>query len=245
MVNSGDAEAAEQWLSGATDDQIAWVNDCGNTLTAATIQRLLDGYEPYIEAMRTDPTPEIEHLFERYNAFRILCAIRHSSRGVEWLKQQITAEFRRKVAHPKDSNERAAWFPGRPVLILRNDYGLRLFNGDIGLTLFDETGELRVYFPDQEGRFRAIPPVRLPEHETAFAMTVHKSQGSEFDRIALVLPAKPLPVVTRELLYTGITRARKQALLVGGTDILKAGIALPTRRYSGLIDRLEGPRTGV
>ncbi len=245
LINRGDAESAEEWLTQAADDQITWVNDNGNALTPPTLERLMRGYANYLQAMQSEPLPDIGRLFDRYNEFRILCAIRESSRGVEWLNQQMTNAFRRRLAHPMDRNERTAWFPGRPVLILRNDYALRLFNGDIGLALLDASGDLRVYFPDDQGQFRAIPPVRLPEHETAFAMTVHKSQGSEFDAIALVLPAKPLPVVTRELVYTGITRARKQVLLVGGTAVLNAGISSPTRRHSGLIARLESTRNGV
>jgi exodeoxyribonuclease V alpha subunit len=238
MVNRGEAEAAEQWLSRTDDDQITWLNDCGNSLSPTTLARMMAGYANYLAALQDATPTDVQALFDRYNAFRILCAIRESSRGVEWLNGEVTREFRRRLSHPMDRSERADWFPGRPVLILRNDYALRLFNGDIGLTLVDESGELRVYFPDGEGVFRAIPPVRLPEHESAFAMTVHKSQGSEFDAIALVLPHKPLPVVTRELIYTGITRARAQVLLVGGADSLKAGIASPTKRHSGLIARL-------
>jgi exodeoxyribonuclease V alpha subunit len=183
--------------------------------------------------------PDPRAVFDAFNRFQVLCAIRESSRGVEALNRQLSAEFRRRLAHRFDLSERSEWFPGRPVLILRNDYTLRLFNGDIGITLADPDGQLSVYFPDADDAFRAIPAVRLPQHETAFAMTVHKSQGSEFDGIALVLPGKPLPVVTRELLYTGITRAKQCVQLITGTDVLKAGIASPTRRHSGLIARLE------
>jgi exodeoxyribonuclease V alpha subunit len=239
LVNRGEADATGQWLTRNDDDQITWVNDCGNTLAPTTLERLMEGYANYLDGLQTARPTDVSGLFDRYNAFRILCAIRGSSRGVEFLNREVTREFRRRLSHPMDRSERAVWFPGRPVLILRNDYALQLFNGDIGLTLVDESGELRVYFPEGEGGFRAIPPVRLPEHESAFAMTVHKSQGSEFDAIAVVLPHLPLPVVTRELIYTGITRARRQVMLVGGIDVLGAGVTSPTRRHSGLIARLD------
>jgi exodeoxyribonuclease V alpha subunit len=97
-----------------------------------------------------------------------------------------------------------------------------------------------VHFPDAgaPGGFRAIAPVRMPRHETAFAMTVHKSQGSEFDRVLVVLPEQRSRVLTRELLYTGITRARSRVTLVAGAPVLEATIAAATQRSSGLLARL-------
>jgi exodeoxyribonuclease V alpha subunit len=99
-----------------------------------------------------------------------------------------------------------------------------------------------VYFPDSNGGFRAVAPLRLPEHETAFATTVHKAQGSEFDRVLLLLPAKPIRVVTRELLYTAVTRSRSGVAIVGGADVVEKAIVSPTRRYSGLVARLAEAR---
>ena len=96
-------------------------------------------------------------------------------------------------------------------MITRNDYNLKLFNGDIGIILPDaDSGEPRAFFPGPDNTVRKFLPLRLPEHETAYALTVHKSQGSEFDRVLLVLPDRESPVLSRELLYTGITRARKE-----------------------------------
>jgi exodeoxyribonuclease V alpha subunit len=134
---------------------------------------------------------------------------------------------------------RSEWYPGRPVMVLRNDYVLKLFNGDTGLVLPDGSETLMVWFPDNDGGFRAISPVRLPVHETAFATTVHKAQGSEFRDVLLMLPAKQSRVVTRELLYTAVTRARARATIVCGDEVLKSAILSPTRTYSGLNDRLR------
>ncbi|MBC7939248.1 MAG: ATP-binding domain-containing protein, partial [Chitinophagaceae bacterium] len=138
------------------------------------------------------------------------------------------------------------WFVGRPVMVLRNDPVLRLFNGDIGITLpapgggdGEGGGALAVYFPDGESGLRALAPVRLPEHQTAFAMTVHKAQGSEFDEVLVVLPAKAGRVLTRELLYTAITRARKRVTLSGPAEVVTTAIGSPTRRDSGLLARLR------
>ncbi len=124
-------------------------------------------------------------------------------------------------------------------MVLRNDYVLKLFNGDVGIVLPDATGALMVFFPGSDGGFRAVAPLRLPEHETAFATTVHKAQGSEFDRVLLLLPAKPNRVVTRELLYTAVTRSRSGVAIVGGAEVIEKAIASPTRRYSGLVARLK------
>ena len=123
--------------------------------------------------------------------------------------------------------------------MLANDYLLGLFNGDIGLCLPDEAGALRVFFPAADGGFRAIAPLRLPAHDTAFALTVHKSQGSEFEEVVLVLPARPLRVLTRELLYTGVTRAAQKVTVAGAAEVFVAGCAARTVRASGLRDRMR------
>jgi exodeoxyribonuclease V alpha subunit len=123
-------------------------------------------------------------------------------------------------------------------MVLRNDPALQLFNGDVGLTLPDAQGRLHVHFPGPDGGLRAVSPARLPPHETAFAITIHKSQGSEFDRVLVMLPAQAHRVLTRELLYTAVTRARTGVVLAGGAEALAAAIATPTRRRSGLPARL-------
>jgi len=132
------------------------------------------------------------------------------------------------------------WTPGRPVLILRNDYNLRLFNGDVGIVLpYVGAGlEYRVFFRGPEGTFRALHPARLPEHETVFAMTVHKSQGSEFDKVLLVLPDRDSQVLTRELIYTAVTRARKGVSIHGSEAVLRSALSRSTERLSGLSDTL-------
>ena len=123
-------------------------------------------------------------------------------------------------------------------MITRNDSALGLFNGDIGITLRDEEGQLRVFFPLPDGSVKAIQPSRLPSHETAWVMTVHKSQGSEFDHTALVMPTQFLPVLTRELVYTAITRARSQLTLYSDRAIFDRAVQLQTQRRSGLVERL-------
>ena len=178
------------------------------------------------------------NLIEAFGRFRVLCAERDGPRGVDGINRVVSRHFRQSLDHPLDAGVHSEWYPGRPVMVLRNDYMLKLFNGDTGLALPDESGTLMVYFPDSAGGFKAVSPVRLPAHETAFATTVHKAQGSEFRQVLLMLPAKPTRVVTRELLYTAVTRAREGVTIVCGDDVLQKAITSPTRRYSGLIDRM-------
>jgi exodeoxyribonuclease V alpha subunit len=124
-------------------------------------------------------------------------------------------------------------------MVTRNDYHLGRFNGDIGITLaaVDNPGALCVYFAGHEGPSETIP-ARLPSVETAFAMTVHRSQGSEFDNVAVVLPPKPSPVVTRELIYTACTRARRGLTIIGPESVFCHAMENPTKRASGLRDRV-------
>ena len=133
----------------------------------------------------------------------------------------------------------ADWFAGRPVMITENDYGLGLYNGDIGIAL-DRGQGLRVWFLMPDGSVKSVQPSRLPEHETAWAMTVHKSQGSEFNHAALILPARSVPLVTRELVYTAITRAKRRLSLYADEQVLSQAIVTRTERRSGLAEIFAG-----
>jgi len=175
----------------------------------------------------TDPVPALQAL-ER---FRILSALREGPYGV----RQINRIVERSLASEGLIQPNGPWYAGRPILVVRNDYEIQLFNGDVGIILpKDGSGELHACFPDAGGGVRSIHPMRLPEHETAFAMTVHKSQGSEFDHVLLILGDRPSPVLTRELLYTGITRARSFVDLWGTEAVLRVAISRRIQRSSGL-----------
>jgi exodeoxyribonuclease V alpha subunit len=128
------------------------------------------------------------------------------------------------------------------VLITANDPSTQLFNGDIGVTL-RVNGVVGVHFLQSDGQVRSLPPSRLPAYETAWAMTIHKSQGSEFDMVVLVLPEQDSPLLTRELLYTGVTRARQRVVLLGEAPPLRRGVERSVVRSSGLVDRLLDPLT--
>src|SRR5690554_2959468 len=181
-----------------------------------------------------------------HGQFQLLCALRRSPWGVEGLNERIRAALE-KEGLIDSGDGRRLWYPGRPVLVTRNDYGLGLMNGDIGITLAlpQPSGEgnahqgpaLRVAFPagDGSGRIKWVLPSRLQAVETVFAMTVHKSQGSEFTHTALLLPDTPNPILTRELVYTGITRARHWLTLVEtGRGQLLDAVERRVMRVSGL-----------
>ncbi|TCW86841.1 exodeoxyribonuclease V subunit alpha [Burkholderia sp. SRS-46] len=214
--------------------------DAGDMLATPTIERLAQRFSAYLDALRdalADAAPEPLPLFDALNRFRILCATRGGSRGAEHVNALVAAHVRRAARVPLAVG--AHWFTGRPVMVTRNDYALGLFNGDIGIALPDAQGVLRVWFRRADGTARAVSPAALPPHETAFALTVHKSQGSEFDEAALVLPATFGRVLTRELVYTAVTRARTRVQVIGGRRVLAQAIATRTQRDSGLSARID------
>jgi exodeoxyribonuclease V alpha subunit len=199
-------------------------------LSRALGRIVLDGYGDYMAA---GPPAAI---FERFNRFRVLCALREGPYSVDILNATVEAI----LARAGRLRPGRLWYEGRPVMVTRNDYGLRLFNGDVGIALADPEsgGALRIFFPAPDGAMRKFEPYRLPEHETVFAMTIHKSQGTEFDRVLLVLPEGDARVLARELLYTGATRARKRVDLWAGQEALQAALSRRIERVSGLRDAL-------
>jgi len=267
-VNSGQASAALAWLRRGDDASVQWLDDGAAQPAPATWQQIEQGYAPFLHAVQqqladraaapSQPTAgsqaasadsdAIAALMRRFDQFRVLCAVREGARGQQAVNEQLARLARQRLqdAGLDHSAASSPWFAGRPVMVLRNDPVLRLFNGDIGLTWPDAQGQLMVWFADSAGAdaagkpgLRAVAPVRLPSHQTAYAMTVHKSQGSEFDAVLLLLPARLSRVLSRELLYTGLTRARQRVLLAGAADVLAGAINQPTQRHTGLLARLS------
>ena len=223
------------------DGSVRWLDDGAATPGQATVDRMLQGYGPYLEAVRRDPQ-DASAITEAFGKFRVLCAVHEGPRGVVSLNERVARHAREALAaipQAQRTDPRDPWYLGRPVMVLRNDHVLKLFNGDIGISLPNDQGELMVYFADAAGGLRAVAPVRLPVHQTAFAMTVHKSQGSEFDQVLVLLPAQRSRVVSRELLYTAVTRARHRVSICASAEVLTAAIQSPTRRQAGLLDRLR------
>lgn len=204
-------------------------------LTPQVYQQLIDqvveGYTEYLGLIVQGAAPQA--ILACFNRLQLLCALREGPYGVSGLNEMI----RKTLAQRGWLKAEGVWYSGRPVMITRNDAALELYNGDVGVALPDAEGRLQVWF-EQGGRMRPVLPSRLPEHETVFAMTVHKSQGSEFERVYLLLPAEVSPVITRELLYTGITRAKTSLWLSGGKRVLSYALAQATERRGGLAEKL-------
>jgi exodeoxyribonuclease V alpha subunit len=227
-TNAGDTAAAFDVLAAGGD--VDWQTLSTDALAGAIeaeARACLAGYrgtaDP-VEAMR------------RFSGLRLLCAVRESPWGVTALNAQVERALARLgVLAPADGH-----YPGRPILVTQNDYSVRLFNGDVGLVLPDPAagGALRAFFVQPGGAVRRVLPGRLPPHETCFAMTVHKSQGSEFDRVLVVLPERDSRVLTRELVYTAVTRAKQSVAIWSPQDVLATAIGRRVERSSGLRDAL-------
>ena len=278
LVNTGDAAAvARIWTHGhadlallvcsATDDasfKALVIDGYGGASDASASAQLFGangelgrpryGYRHYLETMRTQQpdrydAPEAFDVWARavlkaHGEFQLLCALRRGPWGVEGLNKRIA----RLLQEDGLIAMRGEWYPGRPVLVTRNDYELGLMNGDIGITLevpgtTDENPVLRVAFPaaDGTGGIKWVLPSRLQAVETVLALTVHKSQGSEFMHAALVLPDTFSPILSRELVYTGITRARAFLTLAipQGKPVLEQAVCAKVQRASGLMAGFE------
>ncbi|OIP17965.1 MAG: exodeoxyribonuclease V subunit alpha [Comamonadaceae bacterium CG2_30_59_20] len=236
-VNAGDSAGAAKlwqqaplWQLDATGSvtrlRPAQAND---TRLKALVQHGWQAWLEQLAPLKNSPCSDAQALaaLQTFASFQVLCAVRDGPWGVNSLNQRIAASL--------GLND-AGWYAGRPVMVTRNDYALKLMNGDVGLCLNHAKG-LRVAFADGQGGMRWVLPARLDAVETVFAMTVHKSQGSEFDHVALVLPDRPVAVLTRELLYTGMTRAKTRlTLVVPQAQVLWRAVAVQVLRTGGLTD---------
>lgn len=190
------------------------------------------------------PVFDIEEPLEALRALekiKILTPIRKGPFGVSGINQLVERILRRNEILPSVTGWGDQWYSGRPVMINRNDYHHNLFNGDVGITMVDDSrGEprIRVVFPDSDGQARYLVPEQLPDHQTVYAMTVHKCQGTEFDKVLLILPDRDAPLLTRELIYTAVTRARQTVEVWGRRDIFAAAIKRCIHRASGLRNKL-------
>jgi exodeoxyribonuclease V alpha subunit len=192
---------------------------------------------PRWSGWRWPTTPTRRPCWTHWGDLRVLCALRRGPQGAQAWNDLIESELRHAV--PGFRTDRT-WYVGRPILVTENDHGLRLYNGDVGVVLRDpDDPDRRVaVFPATDGSLRQISPARLPACETTFAMTIHKSQGSQFGHAVVVLPDTSSPVLTRELVYTAITRATRATTILARADRLAEAIARPVQRATGLQQRL-------
>jgi exodeoxyribonuclease V alpha subunit len=175
-----------------------------------------------------------EGALTRLGQFQILTALRSGPWGRERVNQWVEEILREENLIPV----RSSFYSCRPIMVTENDYSNRLFNGDLGILFVDTQGDLMAWFRREDGSLRKISPRRLPDVEPAYAMTVHKAQGSEFDRVLLLLPGRDNPVLSRELVYTAISRARQQVEIWADEEVMRAAIARKVSRGSGLADML-------
>lgn len=229
-VNAGDAGAAKAVLESGGGD-ITWENRPLDQLKEKMAEYAVAAFSPVMASQSAEEALKV------LGNFRILCAVRRGPAGVELINHRVEQALERRGVLRVDGE----YYPGRPIMVTGNDYHLGLFNGDIGILWPDpdSAGVLRAWFRLADGSLRRVAPNRLPRHETAFALTVHKAQGSEFSRVLLLLPENDSAVLTRELLYTGITRAAKTVELWAQWERVAVSIGRTVARTSGLMERLN------
>lgn len=227
-IRAGDGEAAAEILNGKYPDvRLRSLPD-----RHALAERLSEN-EAVRNLFKALGRVEPGEILQGLGRGRILCPTRLGPYGVETINEIIEKSIVRSSLQTNDKNS------GRPIVLTRNDYGLQLFNGDSGVVLSElQNGTPQAFFIGRAGDVRRLPIVRLPPNETAYAMTVHRSQGSEFDQVLIILPPIRSPVLTRELLYTAVSRARADVEIWGDPEILRWICTRRVRRASGLAARL-------
>lgn len=241
-INAGDAAHALEVLESSRYPDVRWREIAGTEHFRDVVRRdLREGFEPFLAGS------SLEAMLRALGHFRILCALRQGPYGAVALNSLVEQTLREA-----GRIEGGLWYAGRPIMITVNDYNIKLYNGDIGIaapeaspgpeeTFDSHRQKLKVHFLDSAGQCRSLPVPRLPAHETAYALTVHKSQGSELDLVHVILPDRDAPVLTRELLYTAVTRARTGVTVWGRREVFERAVARRTQRSSGLRDALWGP----
>ncbi len=228
-INNGDSDTAWAIL---LDPGLSNVT----VLHSDPIGYITNQYAGFMEKVTRLSEYSIRDLFSAFKSFQVLCGVHFGKLGVEGINRRVELSLIKRGFDCRPDS----WYPGRPVLITRNDYGLDLFNGDIGICLTDsEDGDMKVWFERADGSLKNHSPYRLPGCQTVFAMTIHKSQGSEFDEVVVVLPEDDNRVLSRELIYTAVTRAKKEVKIVAKKQLLKQALSRNIERFSGLAPQLS------
>jgi exodeoxyribonuclease V alpha subunit len=245
-IRRGDGDAAVAALERAPDSEVTWVavdvagaHDGGAGTSDVDFQAALAPVRAVavaaggalVDAARAG---DAGSALNALGSFRMLCAHRRGPHGVAIWTTQVERWLAAAI-EAFDAGERD--YVGRPLLVTRNDYELGLYNGDTGVVVATDAGRLSAAF-ERGGELVSFTPTRLDAVETVYAMTIHKSQGSQFDTAAVVLPDPGSRILTRELLYTAVTRARARLILVGTEEMVRAAVARPVARASGLGERL-------
>jgi len=193
-------------------------------------------YTKYMEKVSRVKDIGLEPIFSAFADFQVLCSVHYGDQGVAGVNRRVEFYLAGKGFECKPDS----WYVGRPVLVTRNDYSLGLYNGDIGICCpGPDDNKLKVWFEEKDGGFKSYLPYRLPRCETAFALTIHKSQGSEFNEVLVVLPLEDNRLLCRELFYTAATRARECVQIAAEKQIMELGLSRRVQRYSGLAGQLQ------
>jgi exodeoxyribonuclease V alpha subunit len=207
--------------------------ECIGLLNTGIIESMMSGYECYLKCI-SQHTDLIE-ILTAFNKFQVLCSNRKGERGVI----SVNDNFEKKLLKQNKIQMSGQWYVGRPVIVVQNSSLLQLYNGDVGICLHDlESNKLAVFFLRTDGGIKKVNPARMPMHETAFAMTIHKSQGSEFTQCLCLLAEKMNPVLSKELLYTAITRAKEKIIISCEYSIFSQMLEHSLVRSSGLFEKL-------
>jgi len=223
-IIKNDVAALREYLQNNTDEQVTIDTQYSNEL----FEQFTEGYSDYIREK------DIKIALAKLNRLRVLCAVREGEQGLYSLNTAIENYLRKK----KLVNKNSEYYENRPIIVTRNYYSLGLFNGDVGIIRADENGVMKAWFEDSENELKSVFPGYIAESETVFAMTIHKSQGSEYDQVLVVLPDNiNIPILTRELLYTAVTRAKSKVTVQASEAVILHTTEGVVQRGSGIMDR--------
>jgi exodeoxyribonuclease V alpha subunit len=225
-VIGGDLEGLKSLIGAPTASNVTFDFEYKEEI----LSKFVEGYEAYINEL------DIAEALKKLNQLRVLVAVRESNRGMKAINKFIELHLRKKGLLKPDGD----FYENRPIMVTRNMYDLELFNGDTGILRKDTSGNMKAYFEDAKGGVKSVLPAYLTYSETVFAMTIHKSQGSEFNNVLVVLPeGTSNALLTRELLYTGITRAKDHITIQGKQDTIDYAVSTCVKRISGITGRID------
>jgi len=239
LINAGNGAEAIELLKQSNSD-LSLHSPGTDSIQPSTLDWIVESYRKVIKSQ------SVSQALDAFDRTRVLCAIHSGPFGVDEINRIVSTRIGSDPFHPNRQFAPADDYHGKPILITANDYELNLFNGDTGLLWRDNDAVLLAYFRGEGQSIRELPVHSLPEHITAWAMTVHKSQGSEFESVVLVLPDDvESKAVSRELLYTGVTRARRNLVIYSSEKVLIAACERLTQRSSGLAKKLGWQQLAV
>ncbi|VFP88644.1 exodeoxyribonuclease V subunit alpha [Candidatus Erwinia haradaeae] len=234
-VNNGQVQHTEKILNGKFSDVCRIAIRC-KTDYQKLLESCSEGYSAYLSLIHAGAKPY--QVLTAFRCFQVLCAVHNGLFGAIELNKYIENMLHQVGLIRKDLSVMQEWYIGRPVMIMSNDQDMQLFNGEVGIAMEDCDREIKVWFLLSNGNIAAVKTCFLPLHDTAFAMTIHKSQGSEFDHAVVILPNQIIPILTRQLVYTAITRAKKKLTIYSKKLIFESAVRACVSRQSGLRDRI-------